>query len=55
MIEINICQKQSKETLFKVSSNSRDEQIKNALRIARRTLSNVKVRFYRALDAGVGK
>ena len=50
-----ICQKQSKETLFKVSSDSRDEQIKNAFGIAPCTLSTVKVRFDHALDASAGK
>ena len=33
-----ICQKQSKETLMKVSSDSRAEQIKNAFRNAPSTL-----------------
>ena len=40
-----ICQKESKETLFKVSSDSGDEQVKNTFRIAPHTLSTVKVRF----------
>ena len=50
-----ICQKQSKETLFNVSSDSRDEEIKNAFRIAPCTLSTVKVRFDHALDTSAGK
>ena len=50
-----ICQKQSKETLFKVSCDLRVEQIKNAFRIATHTLSTVKVRFDHALDARAGK
>ena len=49
-----ICQELFKETLFKVSSDSRDEQIKSACRIAPRTLSNLKVRFDHPLDASAG-
>ena len=50
-----ICQELSKETLFKGSSDLRNEQIKNAFRIATRSLSTVKIRFDHALDASAGK
>ena len=51
----NICQNQPKETLFKLYSYSKDEQIKNAFRIASRNLSTVKVHFDDAVDASAGK
>lgn len=50
-----ICQKESKESLFKVSFDLRNEQIKNAFRIAPHTLSNVKVQFDHVLDASAVK
>ena len=50
-----IYQKQSEEALFKMSSKSMDEQIKNTFRIALRTLMRVNVRFDHALDSTAGK